>query len=426
MVTRAQNTTVRVDYSAHEDDLGRIRLELDRQREAPPDTRTVDDDLLITVQKKHYVRLYPKESAEVRAVNGSIRQVGSDVEKNRQTLLLFDPDVLEASLPIGITNVRVEKVGRTFNREGSDINVTYQYRKTSNSVVANAPHYGAVRVTYDYPYSLYEYQFSGSCPITPPSTQDSEGNAIPLPESPFSDGLIMAVNPTTNQLASLTIGAPNCEYGRIAYRYNDTLKDLKLPNMRLEIDSQAPVRLTGGTNTRLRAECNVLLFPNYGADVSVTAGTLTELSGGLQQVKETLTFNGESSVSLRKTPVAGVNVRVISVEAGGRSVSWAGPGTRIEDVVYNPNGTYSNPRPRTVNQDELVAVDLFSHPVRLFAVVEVTYSASFRKFRYQFSYDDARSEFRFAHVIASDPGNSRGSSLELNPPILKDETKGAV
>lgn len=422
MTDNTQSASVRIDFTAHEGDLGRISLEKDRQRELPPDSRSLDSGLTVSVQKSHYIRLYPKEAAEVRAVNGSIRSVGADIDVDRQMLIMFDPETKESGLPVGVTNVRIEKVGRSFDVTGKDINVSYQYKKTSNTVVSNTPHYGAVRVVYDYPYSLYEYTFSGSCPITPPDTVDDIGNAIPLRDNPFSDGLVMAVNPMSGQMASLSLVAPVCEYGMIAYSFNDTRKDLELPDMELEIDPEAPVRLTGA-GTRIRSECNVLMYPDYNAEVVPTEGVLSKLESGSREIRETVTFNGASSASLSKTPMSGVVVTVISSDSSGKSVSWASPGDTITDVVYSSSGRYSNPRPRIVNPDELVAVNVFGHPVRVFAVVEVKYHATFRKFRYQFSYDDERATFKPAHIICSDPSNSRGSFLEVSPPNLTNQTK---
>lgn len=416
-----------------------IRLEEDRERAVEP-TRYGDLSRYSVATDKRYVRMYHKRelSPIVTAITGVLAEAGKATHLNTTELVATTPESPAASVPGWAINVRLTPVGKAIDADGNITQVTWFYDPVRLSVIPSKAVYGVVRITYDAPYTLFLYTFSGACPAVPPSQFDAEGNAIAQDTSDsFSAGLLYAIDYDKEVSAYLNMTPPECRWPTGGQDRDTRVEGAKqIPVMQLEQDPEYPPAFSR-RGKELICETVVRAFPaGYARDVYATEGWLYshEHKGGMD-VEEMLIFTMESSKSLKYLPDGDVHLRVIRVfEAPfGFSSSFnadrgfIGPGGTVVDVEEGESSDEeaSNPRPRTVGEMEVVAVGAFRRPVKVIAVVRASYVARYDSYVYRFDYDDRVKEFKSGTIIAVD-SQDRTATLRLSGPSMKSRSRSLL
>lgn len=415
---------------------GGLRLVQDNDRKTQATTRITPKGMTVSCTTSAYVRLYPPvtPTTKVAAVTGSISKVGDAIAKDENALFTFGPDQAVQELDRGVSNIRIEQVGGAYDAAGNPTTVTVKYDPTRNALVATPACFCVCRIVYDEAYTLFLYNFSGSCPDEPPPAVDASGNALEIePVKPFTEGLISAIDITYNAYTTMTMEPPTCTYQAISVNYLDTDRFKQVPTLKLEIDPEYPPRLVAGGGTNIQAECTIRCYPAGGASsFTSTSGISRKKSDGTgsRECTEVKTFQNSATASTDYPPAGMVQSDVIgtlvTLAGGGSSIKVMGPGETIEDVTYieNGNGRYENPRPRVLGSSEIAICDIFDHPTPAYGAVLLNYSSTFDRFVYTFALEvtGAKQNFASGFFIAQD-SLGRASALQVNPPIMKNKSR---
>lgn len=436
-MSKALTASTTIGFST---DSSGLRLVEDKDRDAEPESRTNRDGLIVSCNNKTFVRLYPPATPTTRVIpaTGRLVGLGNLIENDVEAVITFSPDSSVSQLPRGVSNVRIEMVGTAFHKDGTIVRPSVAYDAVREAITIRPACYCVVKVTHDAAYSLYEYTFSGSCPDNPPPAFDSAGNALPVEAANpkyFADGLISAIDPAYEAYATLTLEAPECSWSSVSVSWLDSDKDRVVPTLALEIDPDYPPRIVSLPGSSIpEAEAGVRAYP-AGAAVTTytTAGSMTKHPSGprVQAVMEVVQFQNSAAASLKYQPAGTIAHTIIGTlrALGGSSVGLTvvGPGSRVIDVTYLPNGNgrYTNPRPRTLGPNEVAVVDMFGHPVPVSGLVSVSYSTTYDWFIYVF--ERAEDEvggviFNTGFAVALD-ATDRATHLQLSPPSTKDKSK---
>lgn len=417
---------------------GGLRLVEDRDRKAEPTSRQNRDGVIVSCTDKTFVRLYPPATATTRVIpaTGSILSLGDLIENDVASVVTFSPDSTTSDLARGAGNVRIEMVGTAFYPDGTVVTPTISYDAVGNSVNIFPACYCVVKILYDAAYSLYEYTFSGSCPDNPPPAFDSMGNALPdADKTPkyFTEGLISAIDPLYEAYTTLSLEAPTCTWASVAVSFLDSDKGKVVPTLVMEIDADYPPRIVAGNTPE--AEAGVRIYPAGAATTTyTTAGVallMSHYGPRTQQVMEVVSFQNSANASLKYPPSGSIASEVIgslkALGGGGSGLTVRGPGSRVIDVTYLPegNGRYTNPRPRVLGPNEIAITDMFDHPVPVSGLVRISYASMYDLYWYQ--YDRTTDEeggiaFVTGYLVALD-ATERATHLQLQPPSTKDKSK---
>ena len=416
-----------------------LRLEEDKDVHPPLSTRTVAPGKSVSAQSSTYVRLYPPATPTVviAAATGSMAKVGDFTEVDVSSVVIFTPDSPASTLPVGVKNVRIERIGNTFDASGAPVVATVAYDAVRNEVAVSPACFCAIKVTHDADYTRYLYTFSGRCADAPPPVFDAFGNPInPLltpAQKAFLDGLVYAIDPATAGHASLQLDPPECIWSASSFSFGDTDRERAVSRLILEIDSGEPSRIVE-KGPSISAEVSVRCYPaNAGVNHYSTSGLATRSVGPTftRQVNEVCTFTNSAVTSLSYPPAGSISASVVgSLEAqGGLSFSTIrGPGETVTDVTYDDyGGGYTNPRQRVLGANEIAAVDLFNHPIPVHGLVKVSYVTTYDKyiFSYQEFDENGATVFAPAHLIVED-STGRANSISLEPPTTKDKSRRGV
>lgn len=435
-MNKALTASATLNFSEESANGGGLRLVQDNDRKTQATTRTTPKGMTVTCTTSQYVRLYPAATptTKVAAVTGSISKVGDAISKDENALFTFGPDNAVQTLDRGVSNVRIELVGAAYNAAGLPTTVTVKYDPTRNALVATPACFCVCRILYDEPYTLYLYNFAGSCPDEPPPAVDASGNALDIEEfKPFTEGLISAIDIDYNAYTTMTMEPPTCTYQAITVSYMDTGRFKQVPTLKLEIDPEYPPRMIAGGGTNLQAECTIRCYPAGGATSYIaTSGAVRKLPDtGTKTCSEVKTFQDSATASTDYPPAGLVGATVlgdlVTISGVTSSVDVRGPGSIVEDVTYTEggNGRYENPRARRLGPSEIAVCDMFGHPTPAYGAVLLDYSSTFDRFVFTFALESvgAKQNFAAGYLIAQD-SLGRAATIQANPPILKNKSRG--
>jgi len=414
---------------------GQIRLEEEsRNNSKVPPTVKTESGYSVSCQNVTQVRMYksPGLTVSVAVGTGTIVHIGNTVETGVQELVTLTLDNQSHELPPWAINIQYALIGSVITPTGPAAKISFN--SATRTLSADRPCFAIYRVTYDAPYALYRYTFSGACPVRPPPQFDLQGNAIdPLTLSAvryFDEGLIYAVDSTYTVSTVLTLDPPECEWGVVGVRFNDSAVEEKLPDMVLEIDPEYPIRfIRAGDNIQLAG--SVRVYPR-GVIESVEATYGHTAYGGsdaYMAVEEALVFNNTAVQALKSPPVGDLNTTIRRIHGQSDWVAQlntiATPGQTITDVTWSEDGqSYSNPRARMLNPTEICCVDSFRHPVKILGYVNARYHTSFERIDYYFEWDAENSQFHQAVLIVKGT-EGRGASITMSPLSMKSRTRGS-
>jgi hypothetical protein len=425
-------TSTTVNFSEPRQD---IRLEEDKERIVEPKVFSGQGGWSIATTKR-FVRMYHKPSLSpvVTAITGSVNQEGMSTAKDVTELVATTPDNPFANVPGWATNVRVKPVGKAISADGKTVPVTWYFNAVKMAVVPSQAVYGVCQITYDAPYRLYLYEFSGACPIKPPTNYDSSGNRIPVStESFFTNGLLYAVDYGEAVSSYLSMTPPSCEWPSVRMGEGPRADSAKqIPSMKLEMDPEFPPAFTR-TGNRLTCQAVIRAYPAGAArNVYVTEGTIYPYEKkGTLRVDEVLLFQLESAKTLAYPPDGAVNLQVLKVfeapfgygSVYDKSRGVRGPGSTVFDVEDGENPLFaSNRTPRVLGPMEVAAVGGWDEAVRVIATVRATYVSRYDSYVYRFSFDETAKEFRDAGLVAVD-NQDRTASMRLSPPSMKSRSR---
>lgn len=433
-MSRALNASTTVTFQDPTQEGKDIRLEQDTSRPVEPKTYHTAP-YRVTATDKTYVRLYhgPNVSPRVSAITGNLTEVGTDVQRGVVETVTITPDNPTASIPSWATSVTFRVVGRSFSPSGASVTPTLSYDSERKTIISATPAYAAIEVTFDAPYRLFLYTFTGSCPLSRPRDFDDRGNAVAERPKNFTDGVVFAIDFTKRAHATLTMQGPECSWG--GGGVSGTEAEKSLPRLAMDIHPDYPPRMVAsGSGERAWCECTVRVFPaGSGASVYTTTGAAsTSTSSETLEVKDVLMFDNRATQSLSYTPSGSVNLRTLSLYpirdryrrySEGRSISPVGPGESVTDVDYNDDGvSYSNPRPRILGPDEVALIDVFRIPSPSLAVVEAEYMTSYDCFTFTFDWDGMEGKWKEAILLAK-TADGRVARLEVSPPTTKSRNR---
>jgi hypothetical protein len=429
-MSQALNASTTVTFQDPNADGREIRLEQDTTRPVEPKTYHTNP-YRVTAQDKTFVRLYhgPNVNPVVTAITGNITEVGTDIQRGVVETVTITPDNLTASVPPWATNVTIRVLGRSFSPTGVSTSPAAIYDSARKMVIASNPVYAAIEVKFDAPYRLFQYTFTGACPIDRPRDFDETGNAIHGTTKHFTDGVVFAIDFTKSAHATLTMQGPDCSWG--GGGVSGTEAEKSLPRLAMDIHPDYPPRMVATSEGgRAWCECTVRVFPaGVGASVYTTTGTASSSTSRENlEVKDVLLFDNRATQSLSYTPSGSVDLRTLSLYpirdryrrySEGRSIAPVGPGESVTDVDYNDDGvSYSNPRPRTLGPDEVALIDVFRIPSPSLAVVEAEYMTSYDCFTFTFDWDGTEGKWKEAILLAKTE-DGRVARLEISPPTTK-------
>lgn len=433
-MSKALNASTTVTFQDPDEEGKDIRLEQDTTR--PVESRTYHTSpFRVTAQDKTFVRLYhgPNVNPRVSAITGNLTEVGSDTQRGVIETVTITPDNPVASVPSWAINVTFRVIGRSFGIDGGSVRPSLSYDSTRRAIISNTPAYAAIEVKFDAPYRLFQYTFTGSCPVNPPRDFDDAGNAVSETPNHFTDGVVFAIDFTKNAHATLVMQGPECSWG--GGGVSGTEAERSLPRLTMDIHPDYPPRMVASADGgRAWCECTVRVFPaGVGASVYTTSGTASSSTvTETLEVKDVLMFDGRATQSLSYTPVGSVSLRTLNLYpirdryrrySEGRSIAPVGPGELVTDVDYNDDGiSYSNPRPRNLGPDEVALIDVFRIPSPSLAVVEAEYMTSYDCFTFAFDWDSADSGWKESILLAK-TADGRVARLEVSPPTTKSRNR---
>ena len=387
----------------------------------------------VTAQNVTHVRLYhgPRVTPSVSAITGSISYVSTDTAFGLTETLTLTPDSQTANVPSWATNLSYRVVGIALSPSGAMVGVSLSYDPERFTITSSAKVFAAVEITYDAPYKLYSYTFSGTCPVNPPKDFDDTGSVIEREPPPnFRDGVVFAIDFTKSVHATLTMSGPACSWGGVG-GVRGTESGRVLPKLSMDIHPDYPPRLVSSADgVRVWCECTIRVFPaGSGATVLTTSGYATSTTViETMQVRDILLYENRSSQSLSYTPVGSVALVAETLYPvddrrrrfyEGRSVTPAGPGFVVTDVDISDDGmSYTNPRDRALGPAEVALVDIFRIPAASLAVITADYITSFDCFTFMFDWDGSEKRFKEAILLARTE-DGRVARLEVSPPSTK-------
>lgn len=399
--------------------LNSIDLVEDTISEVPPQEWDTEDGSTVSAQTKRYIKLYANESVypyiQVVATTGTIVYVGVGVDLQTEDLLTFTPDLNAITLPPGVYNVVLDKVGKAFNYKAAEVDPVFTFSLASNTVSSSVPSYSFCHISYDRRYYIYSYTFEGSCPL---KKEEVTGNE-------FRNGIIYAIySYGTNQgSAVLRLNPPFCNYGSSTTDYRDSSSDMKLPSLYMTNDPWGTPKLVASNLGGLSAQGLFRLYAGgeFADSMGVTSGWYWSTGEVFEEVVEDiLIFNNSSSSSLSKIPFSGVNIEVLKLLSGGDT--FLTPGDSVTDVTWVSPTSYINPRSRPLQYNEVIA-SYFGKAKKTYAIVRATYISLYVKYGYGFDYDYEEKQFTPGYVFAS-MLDGRAATIAMNPPSNGSSIKG--
>jgi hypothetical protein len=356
---------------------------------------------------EQYVRLYGGASAVRKTTSGTLIGAGGDTSSHLEYLVFSGDTTVQLSHPAS-SGVSAVRQGSFFDKNGAAISPTVIYDRTTNSLVSSKSGYAVYKVTYDSSYELFRFRFSGGgCPTLATRYYDPNDYLI----SKYQAALLIAIDPAKG-VATLNLDPPLCP--------SITFKTEKItPLIKLELDPDTPLRLGGASSGVPASHCDIRVYPAVsGVDVLVTAGSYSWYSTDYTlEVKETLIFSNSSSARLSYQPVSSVSARVLGTFTDQWNRTYGPdikvPGDTFTEADWSDTGSYTPNGSRTVGVDEIVATT-FGVAKPSYGTVEVTYTTTYRKFRYNFQFDTSRQDFLPVSIVAN--YKEQAFSLRLEVP----------
>lgn len=339
------------------------------------------------------------------------------------------------------TAVVVTVVGKLINaRHGDTRTITVVYDSLLNVVKTNVPCIGIVKVEYFAPYQLFMATFQ------PAKVGQSDPMKDPESEVPPADEPMLVVakrkTPTIDQdadeiVASISLTPPNWDTEKSGNDNTNTDPKLKrkgsvidgtavpAPKLAMFVDDKNPVRLLS-SGTTLSAGCKIIVVPDVNAEFHTTSGKITPGDAyGMQGILEAVNFSGSFSSTLKYQPQSPITVDVkgVFIDTYGNTFSpnIRKPGDTVVMVTWTGPGQFKDPKPRVVNEDEIVAADSFGNAIPCYGIINVGYSTTGRSNDFEFDYDETKREFLNAWVIAQ--SGTQIATLQLTGPVLKNAGK---
>ena len=432
------NASTSVTFADLSDVRSGIKLVEDSDRPVA-DTVFHPPPFFVSAKASTYVRLYHGSSVDpkVQALTGSLVASGASKDVDDTELLVFTPDATTVAVQPWATNIRVMVRGAAFTAAGLPITVDATYNPVSHAVSVSKPAFAIVEVTYDAPYKLYLYKFSGSCPIAEPQKYDASGNEIIGPVvKHFTDGVIVAYDPGKSVHATLQLQQPECKWKSSGARVQGTEAKKTLPRLYMDVHPDYPPRLVASNNgEQIWCECTLRIFPANAATVLYSTSGSASLTSSVEKldVEDVLFFDNASSATLTRTPASSVALtkqQLFVVDTlnnsfdglGLDSVELVAPNNTVIDVEYTGRGTYINPTARKLGPDEVCAVDRFKTPTEVLAVVTASYAATYSCAVFTFEEASTSAGWKPATVVAR-AIDGRVAKVEVSPPSLKSRTR---
>ncbi len=358
------STSVTVDFASEKErNSGSLRLTEDDRAHLPIPSGGAYAD------KIRYIRLYPPmhEGVKVSASGGGLSGFGSGIDKGVSTTLVFDLENRNHVMSYGTQNARVVAKSAAFDAAGRVITggVDVEYVESTRTFRTAAPCYMAVDIEYDEPYTLYEFEFAGDCPMNRSGT------------STITKALIFAFDTNVGQSTSLTLDPPPCLWG--TYTYPETTP--AVASISLSMDPDFPPRFMPGVNAEPIVVCLVRVYPPMVNGIRGYRVGYTPYSNTYyEDVSETLQFTNSSSAGLQKPPVGSVSiVSEFTVAAGPHGHGWyKGPREIVTQVAYDEGtGGYHYTGEREVGPMEMVATDASGYEGPVTSIMQVEYTTSY-------------------------------------------------
>lgn len=404
------NTSVTVDFELSSVSGTYLAIEVDRER-VPPQENQV------------YLRIFPGVPDKTLLSSGSMS--GGSIRTVHETDYVVFTGSRQASLKRkGVSGVTLVSIGTYLDKQGKDVAVSFTYDPVRNVVKADKECFGVVEVSYDAPYASYLYTFAGTpCKLTyvPSKGMVASGGWL--------KGTVIAIdfNPKLDS-AYITLNPPDCsDLDRSVYGIQPGAEE---PKLKIEVLKNHPPRLTGvdSTGKMVEASCRIRVVPDIGATIKSSTGTLTPTASGTEyeDVIDAVTFSGGDSVNLTYQPNGGaVSIQPIGTffnkYGSAVGIDFGLPGDTVTEVDWLSESTYTNPRPRIVRPDEIVAVDSGRKVIEVFGAIEASYSISYRSYKLIFDFVDSSKPvegWKNSHVVAFFQDYT--AHLLVNPPTFRE------
>jgi len=262
----------------------------------------------------------------------------------------------------------------------------------------------------------------------------------------YTEAVLVALSPTDDASSSIHLTPSPCGSSGFQVLSDDKSDPVKIV---LELHKDFPPRMTGSNIFDGQAmSCKVRQIPAVAAEIDLSSGTyareefiassttatkdsyIYEVNNynpvDTESVSDIISFSVSHSASLHYQPDSKVTVVPTGrfLDKWGNSVSpiFAKPGEEIVEVDWVNEHTYRNPRSRTVQEDEIVALTSGNKTIDVYGAAKVTYTIKFKVFNVTFRQTtDLRPEdgWENIHMIATYEGQA--AYLPIEAPSIKEK-----
>lgn len=418
------HTSVTVEFG-NPDDSGDLVWEKDPDRAADGDNEV-------------YMRLYPSAPERMIVTSGSLSKRGTDAAE-KEEYLVFEG---ETTQPVGFSNISdlvLQQVGGFYDADGKTTAVNITYDPSRNLMRADKVCYGVVNIRYKAPYQSYLFAFAGEpCDLAFIDGAYTYTGGYTL-------SVLIAINIQNKATATTKLVPEECG----ASRYTKTTDDAAgLANIVLEMHKDFPARITGfDLKSGAVMSCKVRQIPDVQANIDMSSGTyklepflntaesrkrndsLYSVSNysanNTEIVKDIMAFNSGYSGKLKYQPHRRVLIKTTGpfLDVWGNTISptFAQGGDEIVEVEWLSENTYTNPRRRIVEPDEIVALTSGNKTVKVYGSIKMEYAIQFKVFDVTFNIANQlkpEDGYENIHMLADYDGQTE--YLFIEAPSIKE------
>lgn len=401
--------------------------------------------------KKLYFRGHGTSGYTLKSTSGSISKTQTGKYKFTSEFLTFSGQTSKPLRYPQATAVTLSIQGFLVDVNGNVVsNPTVRYNAASNAAqVDEGAVYGIVLAEYSAPYDLWLATFGGTCPTVTDSdaprnfvsfgTGSTRSYGSPDDDEKYQGRTPMLViaykaDSTTGIIsvdAELNMNPPPCEDtngDNFAARSNDG-SGANPSKPRLLEDPDYPAQLVYDTVLPIAGKARLRAYPYGTYSTQIEGGRITDVSSGAQyeEVVDVLNFSGSGSSKTSFQINGSPNVNVIGFfrDIWGRTFTprIRLPGQEVRSVRWINQSTYTDPRLRTLEEDEIGIVDFSNVLMPCYGLLEATYNTSYRSYEVNFDYELNLSgihTLKDAFVVVTDrQGDPTGSQILLKGPLTK-------